>query len=101
MGPRQLGKTTLARPFLSPEPPDYLDLEDPVVLQRLAESMAALSPLRGLVVIDQVQRRAQLFPYYEYSSTGKRGLRASGFLGARRQRRSSSPANLWPEGWRS
>lgn len=62
VGPRQVGKTTLARHLLSPESPNYFDLEDPVALERLAEPMAALSPLRGLVVIDEVQRRPELFP---------------------------------------
>jgi predicted AAA+ superfamily ATPase len=59
--PRQVGKTTLARQFLSPESPNYFDLEDPVALERLAEPMAALSPLRGLIVVDEVQRHPELF----------------------------------------
>ena len=61
VGPRQVGKTTLARQLLSPESPNYFDLEDPVALERLLEPMAALSPLRGLIVIDEVQRRPELF----------------------------------------
>lgn len=61
-GPRQVGKTTLARAYLAPESPNYFDLENPLDLQRLAEPMAALAPLRGLVVIDEVQRRPELFP---------------------------------------
>lgn len=62
LGPRQVGKTTLARQFLKPDSPNYFDLESAADLQRLAEPMAALSPLRGLVVIDEVQRRPELFP---------------------------------------
>jgi predicted AAA+ superfamily ATPase len=62
IGPRQVGKTTLARRFLQPTSVNYFDLEDPRDLQRLAEPMTALEPLRGLVVIDEVQRRADLFP---------------------------------------
>jgi hypothetical protein len=61
-GPRQSGKTTLARELLPENSPNYFDLEDPTSLQRLEEPMTALSPLRGLIVIDEVQRRADLFP---------------------------------------
>lgn len=61
-GPRQAGKTTLAREFLSDDSPNYFDLEDPLSLARLEEPMTALEPLEGLVVIDEVQRRPDLFP---------------------------------------
>jgi len=61
IGPRQVGKTTLARQLLDPGSPNYFDLENPLDLERLAEPMTALSPLRGLVVIDEVQRRPELF----------------------------------------
>ena len=61
-GPRQAGKTTLAREFLSEEDPNYFDLEDPLSLARLEEPRTALDPLQGLVVIDEVQRRPDLFP---------------------------------------
>ena len=61
-GPRQCGKTTLARTFLAPDQPGYFDLEDPADLERLTEPMTALRPLDGLVVIDEVQRRPDLFP---------------------------------------
>ena len=60
-GPRQSGKTTLARELLSADSVNYFDLEDPVSLGRLDEPMTALRPLRGLVVIDEVQRRPDLF----------------------------------------
>jgi uncharacterized protein len=62
VGPRQAGKTTLARAFVPPASPTYFDLEDPTDLARLAEPMTALAPLRGLVVLDEVQRRPDLFP---------------------------------------
>ena len=62
LGPRQCGKTTLAREVVSPSSPSYFDLEDPRSLERLAEPLTALSPLRGVVVIDEVQRRPELFP---------------------------------------
>ncbi len=61
-GPRQCGKTTLARELLREDSPNYFDLEDPVSLARLDEPMTALGPLEGLVVIDEVQRRPDLFP---------------------------------------
>jgi uncharacterized protein len=61
-GPRQCGKTTLARELLSANSENYFDLEDPASLARLDEPMTALRPLEGLVVIDEVQRRPDLFP---------------------------------------
>ncbi len=61
-GPRQCGKTTLARTLVSEDSPNYFDLEDPASLARLEEPMTALRPLEGLVVIDEVQRRPDLFP---------------------------------------
>lgn len=61
-GPRQCGKTTLARELLSPDSVNYFDLEDPASLARLDEPMTALRPLTGLIVIDEIQRRPDLFP---------------------------------------
>jgi predicted AAA+ superfamily ATPase len=62
VGPRQAGKTTLARQIVPPDSLAYFDLEDPASLARLAEPMTALAPLRGVVVIDEIQRRPDLFP---------------------------------------
>jgi predicted AAA+ superfamily ATPase len=42
--------------------PGYFDLEDPVSLARLDEPKTALESLTGLVVVDEVQRRPELFP---------------------------------------
>ena len=61
-GPRQCGKTTLARELLSEDSPNYFDLEDPLSLARLDEPKTALEPLQGLVVLDEIQRRPDLFP---------------------------------------
>jgi len=61
-GPRQSGKTTLARELLPEDSVNYFDLEDPASLARLDEPMTALRPLNGLVVIDEIQRRPDLFP---------------------------------------
>lgn len=62
VGPRQCGKTTIAREFVAVNSPNYFDLEDPVSLARLDEPKTALEGLQGLVVIDEVQRRPELFP---------------------------------------
>jgi hypothetical protein len=67
LGPRQSGKTTLARQIAAtvpgfPEGQNYFDLEDPAHLERLENPRLALSGLRGLVVIDEIQRRPDLFP---------------------------------------
>src|ERR1700693_2525727 len=62
VGPRQCGKTTLARQFVAPDSLNYFDLEDPQSLARLSEPDTALRPLKKLVVIDEIQRRPDLFP---------------------------------------
>lgn len=62
IGPRQSGKTTLAQIFVPPDTVNYFDLEDPISLIRLEEPMTALRDLTGLVVIDEIQRRPDLFP---------------------------------------
>lgn len=64
LGPRQAGKTTLAGDVRKAwrGPTTAFDLEDPADLARLADPMLALRPLRGLVVLDEIQRRPDLFP---------------------------------------
>ena len=64
LGARQVGKTTLARQLVAGRRGQvtYLDLEDPDDAALLAEPMLALRPMRGLVVVDEVQRRPELFP---------------------------------------
>ena len=64
LGPRQCGKTTLARQFVDARSPNYFDLEDPAALQALEDPKTALEPLTGLVVIDEVQRRPDIFPIF-------------------------------------
>ena len=61
-GPRQCGKTTLARALVKEDSPNYFDLENPVDLARLDEPMTALQSLQDLIVIDEIQRRPDLFP---------------------------------------
>lgn len=62
LGPRQCGKTTLARQIVDIHSSNYFDLEDTASLIGLANPKAALSPLKDIVVIDEVQRRPDLFP---------------------------------------
>jgi len=61
-GPRQCGKTTLAKQIAGRRPQNYFDLEDPESLAQLSEPMTALKSLTGLVVIDEIQRQPELFP---------------------------------------
>ena len=65
LGPRQCGKTTLARQFIRRMPSSrtagFFDLEDATDLARLEAPKLALEELRGLVVIDEIQRRPALF----------------------------------------
>ena len=60
LGPRQCGKTTLAREIGIDAA--FFDLEDPISLRRLTDARLTLSPLRGLIVLDEIQRRPELFP---------------------------------------
>jgi predicted AAA+ superfamily ATPase len=62
LGPRQVGKTVLARSLAEAESSTWFDLEDPADLRRLDDASTSLRDLRGLVVIDEVQRRPDLFP---------------------------------------
>ncbi len=61
MGPRQCGKTTLATMLANHEASTYFDLEDPVDVQRLSAPMSVLEKFEGLVVIDEIQRKPQIF----------------------------------------
>src|SRR3972149_2113174 len=56
VGPRQSGKTTLARQIVQLSSEAYFDLEDPRSLARLAEPMIALAPLHGTVVVAEGPR---------------------------------------------
>src|SRR5260370_30799332 len=62
LGPRQSGKTTLARALLRPDSANYFDLERPTSLRRLEDAETSLCALRGLVFIEEVQRRPELLP---------------------------------------
>lgn len=62
-GARQVGKTTLSRSIAKrwAGPTAFFDLEDPADRARLAEPILALEPLRGLVVLDEIQHVPDLF----------------------------------------
>jgi hypothetical protein len=62
LGPRQCGKTTLARHLVDIKSLNYFDLEDPESIIGLSEPRTVLGSLKGLVVIDEIQRRPDLFP---------------------------------------
>jgi predicted AAA+ superfamily ATPase len=65
LGARQVGKTTLARSYAQTHNCSYFDLEDPQSLESLSQPMATLNLLLSqgrTVVIDEVQRRPDLFP---------------------------------------
>jgi hypothetical protein len=59
LGPRQCGKSTIAKEL---SPSHRFDLESPRDLARLQSPMTALEPLEGLVMIDEIQRQPDLFP---------------------------------------
>ena len=61
LGPRQCGKTTLAKMLAQGRPSTYFDLENPVDIRRLSAPMTALEQLADLVIIDEIQRRPDLF----------------------------------------
>lgn len=64
IGPRQVGKTTLARAIAARRrgPVQHFDLEDPRTEARFASPMLAIEGLTGLVVLDEIQRHPELFP---------------------------------------
>ena len=62
LGPRQCGKTTLAREFAADRKAEYFDLEAPADQARLAQPMMALEPLSGSVAIDEALVPSRLFP---------------------------------------
>ncbi len=63
LGARQCGKTTIAQAFKGDH---YFDLENPRDLARLEQPQLALEDLRGLVVIDEIQRAPELFALLRY-----------------------------------
>jgi len=64
LGARQVGKTTLAKEIQKQWklPCHRFDLEHHADLVRLADPDLALAPLKGLVILDEIQRMPDLFP---------------------------------------
>lgn len=61
LGPRQSGKTTLARQIAASRPSTFFDLEREPDMRRLENPEFALGGLEGLIVLDEVQREPRLF----------------------------------------
>ena len=67
LGPRQCGKTTLAKLYTQGLISFHIfDLENPQDLAMLESPSLTLSPLKGIVIIDEIQRRPDLFPYLRF-----------------------------------
>lgn len=67
IGPRQVGKTTLATQIMEIYSPSVrFDLENPVHFQSLSSPLTTLTPLSGLIVIDEIQRHPELFTTLRY-----------------------------------
>lgn len=66
LGPRQCRKTTLARNFMQKHAGllifHYFDLENPIDLAALDSPVLVLQKLEGIIIIDEIQRRPELFP---------------------------------------
>ncbi len=71
IGPRQVGKTSLAKAFIKIRKTQlvhFFDLEDPTDFDLLENAKLTLEPLEGLIVIDEVQMRPELFTYLRVKS---------------------------------
>lgn len=65
LGPRQCGKTTLSKEYAKTTDLEkhFFDLEDPIDLAKLDNPKLTLEFLDGLIIIDEIQRKEELFPY--------------------------------------
>lgn len=78
LGPRQCGKSTLARQFARRRGPNdvhYFDLEDPRDMERLAQPLLTLEAISGVAVLDEIQRAPELFPVLRVLADRRRDLR--------------------------
>lgn len=86
LGPRQCGKTTLARLFAEKNsnkvPIHYFDLENPIDLAKLDAPLLTLANENEWVVIDEIQRRPDLFPILRVLIDQNRGKRRFLILGS-------------------
>ncbi len=62
LGPRQCGKTTLAKQFGNAVQAAWFDLENPVDVRKLTAPMRIFETLKGLIVLDEIQRKPDLLP---------------------------------------
>ncbi|MBI2423452.1 MAG: ATP-binding protein [Candidatus Hydrogenedentes bacterium] len=72
LGPRQAGKTCLARAFPAAH---FFDLENPRDAVMMEQAQLALEPLSGLIVIDEIQRAPNLFPLLRHLVDTRPGQR--------------------------
>jgi uncharacterized protein len=63
LGPRQSGKTTLARQWKANH---YFDLENPRDIAQFQNPQLTLERCRGLIIIDEIQRQPELFPLIRF-----------------------------------
>ena len=86
LGPRQVGKTTLAEMYIAKHPKEkvqFFDLENPIDLSKLDNPMLALASLdQQLIVIDEIQRRPELFPVLRVLMDDKKKSRKFLILGS-------------------
>jgi len=77
LGPRQVGKTTLAKQYANETetPIHVFDLEEPQDLALLANPSLSLKELEGLIIIDEIQRRPDLFPILRVLVDAKKNQR--------------------------
>ena len=61
LGPRQVGKTTLARLFIADQPATFFDIESLPDQRRLQNPEMVLGGLQGLIVLDEIQQMPELF----------------------------------------
>lgn len=62
LGPRQSGKTTLAKEYAKDNPCAFFDMESPSDEAKLQNPEMFLSNIQGLIIIDEIQLKPELFP---------------------------------------
>lgn len=87
LGPRQCGKTTIAKQFIAGQgpslpPENYFDLENDRDIARLTDPLLALADLAGLIVIDEIQKMPELFPRLRVLVDGKKNQQRYLILGS-------------------